>query len=204
MENYLKTEHGIIAQIVRKPKIYNSNYFDYYLKIKEQTIQISYLRLGFILGALKKAPCNILDIGYGIGSFLSTAKKIIPQCYGYDITTLNVPEGCTRVENIFKDKYELVCFFDSLEHMENINVIKNIKCDYMCISTPWCTYISDDWFKTWKHHKPDEHLWYFDDISLKKFMDSIGFDCIAINNLEDTIRVDKNSPNILTGIFKRK
>jgi hypothetical protein len=43
--------------------------------------------------------------------------------------------------------------------MEDIEFVKDLKCHYVCISLPWCHYFSDEWFETWKHRKPNEHLW---------------------------------------------
>ena len=58
--------------------------------------------------------------------------------------------------------------------------------------------------ETWKHRKPDEHLWHFDEKSLQNFMTRMGYETINICNLEDLTR-HNNQPyqNILTGLFKK-
>ena len=58
----------------------------------------------------------------------------------------------------------------------------------------------------WKHRKPNEHLFHFDENSLKNFMNSCGYKLIEISNIEDEVRTryDKDLPNILTGIFKNE
>jgi SAM-dependent methyltransferase len=205
LSNYELTQDGVITQIKRKPKTYDTNYFEYYNRMFEQTINMSYLRLGHLIGSLDKIPDSILDVGYGTGAFLSIASKTVSQCYGFDVTDIRIPVGCKRVQDITTDKYDVVCFFDSLEHMEDIEIIKQVKANYICISTPWCHYLSDEWFKNWKHHKPNEHLWYFNDKALIKFMNRMGYDCISITAVEDIIRkIHPTLPNIITGIFKRR
>lgn len=205
LENYEKTENGLIKQINRNAFSYGAKYTSKYDKYGIQKINMSYLRLGYILGSIGKVPEKILDIGYGQGHFLEVAKNIIPYCFGNDITEeCPLPEGTFFIKNIFEDFYDVVTFFDSLEHFENIYDIKNLKTNYIAISVPWCEYKGSEWFKTWKHRRPDEHLWFFNDNSLTNFMKEIGFRKINTCNIEDTIRKDPNNkPNILSGIYEK-
>jgi hypothetical protein len=81
---------------------------------------ISHLRLGYISGSIGRLPFDILDVGYGNGAFLSTCGKIIADCKGYDISTYPVPNNCSIVKDIFTEHHDVVTFFDSLEHYEEI------------------------------------------------------------------------------------
>lgn len=205
LDNYIKLENGVIKQINKNQFIYGAEYTKGYEKYGIEKNNMSYLRLGYIIGSIGKIPNKILDVGYGQGHFLNIAKDIIPHCYGSDITNeCPLPKNCLFVENIYDEFYDVVTFFDVLEHFENIYDIKNIKSEYIVISTPWCNYKNSDWFKLWKHRRPDEHLWFFNNESLKKFMKEINYEFINECNLEDTIRKDNNNqPNILTAIFKK-
>jgi hypothetical protein len=72
------------------------------------------------------------------------------------------------------------------------------------VSLPNCHYFSDEWFETWKHRRPNEHLWHFNETSLINFMNEIGYSKVNICNIEDTIRKHSHDySNILTGIFKK-
>jgi hypothetical protein len=72
------------------------------------------------------------------------------------------------------------------------------------VSLPWYHNISDEWFSTWKHRKPDEHLHHFDLSSLTNFMRSQGFRLVGHSNVEDTIRKSVSTlPNILTAVFEQ-
>lgn len=206
LENYEKLENGVIRQIDRIPFGYGAEYSGAYNKLGEIGNYMSYLRLGYLLGTINEIPTSILDVGYGNGSFLSAAATIIKSCYGSDVSdAYPVPSGVTYINDIYDGYYDVITMFDVLEHFDNIYDIKDLNCKYIFVSMPWCHYFSDEWFDTWKHRKPNEHLHHFNDKSLCAFMDEIGFDVIAISNVEDSIRkpVDENN-NILSGIFKKR
>jgi hypothetical protein len=94
--------------------------------------------------------------------------------------------------------------FDVLEHFDDIYTIKKIKTNYFIISIPECHYFSDEWFTSWKHRKPDEHIWHFNSKSLINFMNEIEFEVVCFSNVEDVIRKSNdNHSNIMTGIFKK-
>lgn len=206
LENYEKLENGVIKQINVKKIEYNFEYSNKYNKYGEKSNYLSYLRLGVLLGNIKKTPNSILDVGYGNCSFLNSAKTIIPNCYGFDISDYPISENITRVDTIFNKHYDVICFFDSLEHFDDINIIRNLDCDYIFISLPWCHYFSDEWFLNWYHRRPNEHLWHFNEESLTKFFNDIGFEKIYISNFEDSIRKNDTIheyPNILSGLFRK-
>lgn len=204
LQNYDINEDGIIYQVNKNPFDYAGSYNNYYKSIESYTSNTSYLRLGYIIGSIGRIPASVLDVGYGTGIFLKSCEEQIKERYGNDISGWNVPEGCTFVENIFEQEYDVITFFDSLEHMEDIEFVKKLKCNYVCISVPCCHYFSDEWFSEWKHRKPDEHLWHFNEKSLTKFMTRMGYKVVNVCNLEDFTR-KTNHPysNIITGIFEK-
>jgi len=174
------------------------------VKYGELPTYMGYLRLGNIIGSLRRVPTSILDVGYGDGSFLKVCSNIIPECYGYDISTYPIPEGCKQVKSFLDESYDVITFFDSLEHFEDIDFVRDLKCNAVCISVPHCHYKNDEWFKNWKHRRPNEHLWHFDKPSLKTFMHRMGYELVSYSNVEDTIRKNnKEESNILTCIFKK-
>lgn len=206
LENYEINELGIIKQknILKSLQIYDKNYVNNsYNNYGEKVSNISHLRLGYLIGSIGKVD-KILDIGYGNGNFLKIASTFIKKCYGNDISEYPLPENCEFIEDIFSQEYDVVCFFDSLEHFKNIDFVKNLKTKYIYISLPWCHNHSDEWFFNWKHRREDEHLFHFNDISLINFMQTCGFDKVNISNIEDVVRTPINNDfNILTGIFKK-
>ena len=205
LDNYKKLSNGVVTQVNRHPFNYGFEYSNAYNNLGSLGMQMAYLRLGYLLGNLQfERPESLLDIGYGNGDFLKAASNIIPECFGNDINNnYPLPENVKYVDSIYDRHYTVITMFDVLEHFDDIYEIKNLDCDYLYVSMPWCHYFSDEWFETWKHRKPNEHLYHFD--ALIAFMDEIGFDCKNISNIEDSIRKPTdNKKNILTGFFKRR
>jgi len=205
LENYRKDELGVIHQIKSEKYDYNRDYVNNsYNTYGELPRLISYLRLGNIIGSIGKHPTSILDVGYGNGDFLKLCSEVISKCYGNDISGYSIPNKCTFVDNIFQREYDVITFFDVLEHFEEINFVSRLHCKYIVVSVPWCHYFSDEWFENWKHRREDIHLHHFNDVSLVNFMRKNNFRCISLTNVEDIIRkpVDKNK-NILTGVFEK-
>lgn len=206
IENYEILESGVIRQksILNKIKTYDYDYVNNsYNQYGEKGSQMAGLRLGYLVSKLGYWPKSILDVGYGNGDFLKVCKNKI-ESYGNDISGYLVPEGVTFVEDIFESHYDVICFFDVLEHFEKIDFVQNLKCDYIFLSLPWCHNFDDDWFLNWKHRRPDEHLWHFNESSVKSFFEKMGYEMIDYSNIEDLIRVsNEDYPNILTCILKK-
>ena len=205
LENYEKLSNGVIKQICYSPFSYNESYVKTrYDSYNELTNYMSYLRYGFIVGSINRDPKSILDVGYGNGSFLKVCSKTVPKCYGYDVSDYPIPESCFKIDTLTLP-VDVITFFDSLEHFDDISIVNSLKCNYICISVPECHYISDEWFMNWKHRRPDEHLWHFNLESLNNFMNECGFSLVTYSNIEDIIRTPSSEySNILTAIFKNK
>ena len=203
LENYAKDKNGVIYQINRKPFDYDGAYIQEAYG-QAPVAEMSFLRLGHLIGSIGHVPSSLLDVGYGKGDFLKAASRIIPNVSGYDVPPAYPVDGVRVVDNIYAEQYEVVTFFDSLEHFDDIYKINDLRCNYICISLPWCHYFSDEWFSRWKHRKPNEHLWHFDDAALKRFFANLGYEAISTCNVEDAIRrPDGDWKNILSGVFKR-
>jgi hypothetical protein len=207
MDNYEVLPNGIIKQKVVSKIAYDYNYSNKYNQYGEKGNYLSYLRYGVLLGVLKRTPENIVDIGYGNGSFLNVCKENIKHVYGCDISDYPVPQGCTKITMSDISNIDVTCFFDSLEHFEDISIVKGLDTKYIFISVPWCHNLSTEWFMNWYHRRENEHLYHFNDISIVKFFDEMGYDCIYKGCFEDIIR--KNStlgglPNILSCVFVKR
>jgi len=205
--NYNTLENGVIKQVNYKKISYNIDYSNKYNHYGEKSNYLSYLRLGVLLGALNRTPESILDVGYGNGAFLKSAKNIINHCAGLDISGFPLPEDIHIETSLFHNHYDVICFFDSLEHFDNINIIDKLDCNYVFISVPWCHNYSPSWFMNWYHRRPNEHLWHFNDKSLIAFFQENGYEKIYMSNYEDTIRKNvscEGHPNILSALFKKK
>lgn len=207
-ENYEYVEHGIIKQSVVEKVEYNYDYSNKYNSYGEKGNYLGFLRLGILIGAMERVPLSVMDVGYGNGSFLSACKTLVKEeCYGCDLhNTYPLPDGCSFVGDIFSKRVDVITFFDSLEHFDDIFIIDRLQTDYIMISVPWCHNVSSEWFMDWVHRRPNEHLWHFDADSLVSFFSSYGYTCIHLSNSEDAIRkreTHNGLPNILTCVFKK-
>lgn len=206
IHNYKVNQDGVIEQIHKEIFKYDEEYSDSRYSIFQDRGNILNLRLGYVIGSIGKIPPSLLDVGYGNGDFLQACKGLIPNLYGNDIQpAYPLQEGISFVENITDVEVEVVTFFDSLEHFHDIEWVKDLKCKYVIISLPWCTNGEDDvWFTNWKHRKPNEHIYHFNEHSLQAFMERQGYELLNYCNIEDKIRIDPSlHPNILTACFKK-
>ncbi len=205
VENYITLYNGVIKQKNVVKKEYDVSYIENsYNTYGDLGLRMSYLRYGFMIGSLGFIPEKIIDVGYGNGDFLSVCQNTIKKCYGYDVSGYKIPDGCLFTDSM-DIEVDVITFFDSLEHFDDISFVKNLKTKYILISVPWCHNFSDEWLLTWKHLRPNEHIYHFSEISLKNFMVENGFELINFVNLEDNIRKNKSTEkNILTAIFKKK
>jgi hypothetical protein len=210
LEGYTRLDNGVIRQdrIFEQQKQYDHQYVDArYNSYGDLSKRMSYLRLGFLLGTIGFLPNSILDVGYGNGDFLSVCSDTIKDCYGNDISGYPLPDRCYFIDDITDRYFDVITFFDVLEHFDDPTIIEELDCSYIMISVPWCHWRGDQddqWFANWKHRRPDEHLWHFNNLSLVKFFAECGYSLVSLCSIEDIIRKPETPlPNILTGIFKK-
>ena len=206
LDNYEQLSNGVIKQksFFVKKREYNLDYIKKrYDSYGEASIRMSFLRLGFIKGVISTELHKILDVGYGNGDFLSYSEGAFEDRCGFDINSYPIPKGCRFVDDIYLESFDLVCFFDALEHLDDIYDIQKLKTKYICVSVPECHYLSDHWFENWKHRRPDEHLWHFNEESLTNFMRELSYNLLASSHVEDIIRKSPEPNNILTCIFEK-
>ena len=204
--SYFIDDIGIIHQRDPQPIDYNEEYIDTYRtpEYEENSRLLSAIRLAFVTGAIGKNPVSIMDVGYGVGDFLKMCKNVVMERKGFDVTGVPVPEGCRQSE-IISDYAEVVTMWDVLEHFPSLNEVESLKCKYIAISLPWCHKDKGlEWFESWKHRKPNEHLHHFNASSLITFMNGKGYKLLSVSNLEDKIRrPTTGEPNILSTVFEK-
>jgi len=209
LENYHLDEFGVIHQTDFEPIEYDEDYLTYYENLSDRTIKLGYQRMGWLLGYLKRIPDSVLEIGYGIGSFIEAAKiNGVPNCAGCDIKQFPLPDGVRFLdwESALAEQWDLVAMYDVLEHIPDLGFLSKIKCNYMAIAVPLSRWkeLGDDWFRDWRMRLPNEHLHHFDKESLVKLMKHHGFECVDVNYFEDGMRLreGETGPNILSAFFK--
>lgn len=204
MEIYETDKYGIIHQ--KEHNKFIKDYGEERNRYGEISNYLSYLRLGFIQGIIDTTNCkSILDAGFGNGDFLRACQHHFDICAGYDLFYDYLPKNCIKQEYLLEKYYDIITFFDSLEHFEDIDFIDKLKCKYVVISVPNCISSDIDWFMNWKHRRPDEHLHHFSEQALTSFLTDNGYNIVKVSYFEDSIRKDLNLPNnILTVVGQKR
>lgn len=220
IDNYKYDQNGVFQQIQKEEFVYDESYVELYdsPEYKMNATSLSKTRLHFLMFCMDKYDSDhnkylnmrLLDFGCGNGNFLISNelhRKIHSmEFFGYDLYEKHHDQKNYKfIDSPFDKRWDIVCFWDSLEHLKDpYDTVKKLDSKYVAVSLPWLP-INLNKFDEWKHKKPDEHLHHFNQESLIKFFDSLGYDCICVSNIEDTIRKsDINKPNILTGVFVKR
>ena len=210
LENYHLDEFGIIHQTAWEPKVYDREYLSYYEGLHDRTIKLGYQRLGWVLGLLRRRPASVLEIGYGMGTFLEAAALAgVPECAGYDVARYPLPAHCVFVEweATLARAWAVTALFDVLEHIPDLSFLGRLRTGSLAVAVPYCRWreLGDDWFRGWRMRLPDEHLHHFDPESLCALLNHHGYRCVDLNTFEDGLRLreGESGPNILCGFFLR-
>lgn len=171
--------------------------------------EMSEVRWRFIQSHLA-LPSNskVLDIGYGNGAFLKRAREASMDIYGIDVHTEDF--GIPTIDFDTRLRFDLVCFFDSLEHFANFEPIFRLRADAAIISIPNRPDTILESPRSWRHFKPGEHLHYFSANSLDRIMRRWGYTHKLTEGFpEDALRGKllinrKLSDNIYTAIYTRE
>ena len=206
--NYkIEESTGILKQIkIVNPIQYNPEYVnERYNSYGELGKRMSFLRLGFIIGAIGDNIKSLCDVGYGNGDFLYTCQEYgISKLTGVDVSGYKLTDDIEQLKEIPTDKqFDVVCFFDSLEHFHSLDFLANIKTKHFYISFPECHYCNDndrDKFIDWKHRREDEHIYHFSKKTIMELFNKLGYKLIAFSCLEDTIRKSTYKDNELWNI----
>lgn len=211
----MKTPFGyerdpISGAIVAKDRTVTMRYDHDYVAKYEALPEEAMSRVRFrTLNALPFDPASICDIGCGTGAFLKYSWWRRPEWdfAAFDVSGYPLPDYIERAEDWQTRPFDVLTFFDSLEHFPSLDFIATIRARSVVVSLPWCHYdsLGDEWFAAWKHRKPGEHIWHFDHLTLPALFAHHGYGLVKLGNPEDEIRRgDGARPNILTAVFARR
>lgn len=198
---------GVINQLDHRPYKYNNDYAAIYDRPEyvQQSEILQAMRLGFVCAAHGREIISLTDCGYGNGAFIKFAKQYIRYVYGFDVTGIPI-DGAYIVPELVKS--DVLCFWDTLEHIPDLSFLTRLPHETICISLPFCHLITEgvQWFsEKYKHIKPDEHIHHFTPWSLAATMGKYGWNEIARSFHEDVVRKSAHGlQNIITMAFKRK
>lgn len=168
---------------------YDTNYFYNMLRMYAPSAkQICEARWKFVAEAEAQ---TVLDYGSGCGFF----KAFAPE--GVLVDTLDLmPVPQTGIKRF---KYDLITFWDVLEHIPNLMEMRTIfdMTGWIAVTVPIKP--ADLAWKDYKHFKPGEHIHHFQEDYLCAVMDLFGFNLVKSGTPECP-------PRSMIGsfLFKRK
>ena len=171
---------------------YDLKYYEKMLRQNSKTAEkICNIRWKFVDEVLTKNDNVVLDYGSGVGWF----KAFAPDKASVDTHDI----GCFPQTGINRHEYDLITFFDVIEHIESFSDIKSIisRTKYVAATIPIVP--KDKNLEDWKHFKPYEHLHYFNEKEFISLFKYIGFELIKKGTPECPPRKD-----VVSFLFKQK
>lgn len=152
-----------------KPNMYDIDYIENMLRMYSKTAEdICRRRWKFVKECHAE---TVLDYGCGCGWFRCWRPKDV-KVDSFDINKSALQTGIRR------GTYDVLCFFDVLEHLPNFTAIKDLlmKAKYVAVAVPIKP--DDIDLRDWYHFKPDEHLQVFTEETIEAIFDGYGFQLI--------------------------
>lgn len=188
-------DYGVLSQF---PGIgaYDDAYFDKYQKYAHSRLgeDLNKVRLELVLAQTRKDDV-IMDIGVGCGQFVASRMGTV----GYDVNPKAVE--WLHQHHCFLDPYKSfvsgMTFWDSFEHIEEPRLLLERCGMHVFMSIP--IFENREHVLRSKHFRPDEHMWYFTEIGLLRYMSRQGFELKWVGDPESKL----GREDILTFHFKR-
>lgn len=173
---------------------YDVAYFNKYAEMAKTEIGVS-LNVARVNLVNKYTNDEVIDVGIGCGTFIESRENT----KGFDVNPAGIK--WLHKNKKYKDPYygcNHATFWDSLEHIENPELLLEKISGYVFVSIP--IFISHADVLLSKHYRKDEHFWYFTDKGFKYFMDINGFDFIESNKMETLL----GRESIGTYVFRKR
>lgn len=190
------TEHGLGVYNSSESFDYGSGYWEQYREWADTPMghRLLACRLDMLRkhhpGTMEKSAC--VDIGIGSGAFVERV-----DCLGYDVMPQAKAWLAGRDASWHADDVDVMCFWDSFEHIEDPWALLACCNETVLMSMP--IYETSEHCLRSKHLKPGEHLWYFTSHGLIDSMRVFGWKCVDINDGE----TKAGREDILSFAFKR-
>jgi hypothetical protein len=156
---------------------YDQEYFDKYKGYAETTMgeKLTAERVAFVGNHYSG---ELVDVGIGSGHFIQRRGK----ARGYDVSS--VGKKWLRERGLWCDiyrgeKFAALTFWDSLEHIKDIDLAVSKASRYVFLSIP--IFDDSEHVLRSKHFRKDEHFWYFTHKGLVAWFLERGFimiDCV--------------------------
>ena len=171
-------------------RVYDQSYFDKYVGYAgtEMGKKINEFRVA-LLSSVWLPKDRVLDVGIGCGSFVSAARGAGIECCGYDCNPAARRWLAEREwEGKLTEGFQVVTFWDSLEHMEDPWQALRSVGRVALVSLPVAA-DGESWLRS-KHFRKDEHRWYWNKVGFERFASSCGFRVEGVSDQESKLGRD--------------
>lgn len=180
-------------------------YDNTYVAQPRTTEQMAFMRLGWLAAhidydALRKF--QVVDIGSGRGVMLPAFSRVCRSVKNYDLAGPSISKA-----ELESTHWDLVILNDVLEHYDNIDELFNLSWRYALISFPETPRVASfDELKTWRHFRPNEHIYHLHEVGMREWAEKMGADVVNANNFEDILRTrwSPDTTNITTMFLRRR
>jgi hypothetical protein len=166
---------------------YNLGYYENMLRMYSATAEkINKIRWEWIRSHCN--PLTVLDYGCGVGWF----RAFRPET-GLTVNTFDIGEFPQT--GIRLSEYDLICFWDVLEHLPSFDVIEELldKAQYVAATVPIVPERRSFDLRKWKHFKPGEHLHYWTSEMVIDMFEAYGYKLVTTGTPECPPRQDVHS-----------
>lgn len=188
---------GLISSDIKPDTtLYDKSYYRKYERYADTPLGKKILNYRLKIVRAIHVPTSLLDYGCGVGEFHNAYGN---GAEGFDIN----PFGgfCNTSPLLYF--HMIVTFWDSFEHTkEPIRLIKGFNPKYIFISTPcYDDYINGSKLENivnWHHYYPGEHVYYFNEVSLRTLLNKCGYNIVYKGFGESEYRKSGGEKNIIT------
>jgi hypothetical protein len=198
---FTRTEYGFWRQ--DEPAAFD--YTEEYTESQSTNDAMAHMRLGWIGAFLNYEAltnASVVDIGAGNGSMVKCLRDKVGYAAAYDV----VGDSISKSE-LMETEWDLVIMSDVLEHMEELEFLQELQWKHMYLSFPE-TPVVEKWedLKTWRHFKPNEHLWMLNSVGMCRYCFDHGILVLGSAYFEDLIRTrwDPTLSNIASLMLEKK
>lgn len=175
---------------------YDGSYFDKYRKLADTPMGHALTDLRVKLVNQYYRGVDIIDVGIGSGQFVKSCE----YAKGYDVNPVGIRwlESEGLYADMYAGKHDVMTFWDSLEHIDDISKAVSMVERYAFVSLP--IFESESDVLGSKHFRPSEHIHYFTVSGIIRRFEKEGFTCLEYNQHESNL----GREGIGTFVFKRK
>lgn len=180
----------------REPMSYEGDYWESYVERDASPMgaALTRARMDLVKRFMDMDAHKVVDIGIGGGRFVDQM-----NCKGFDVNDRAIMwlDDRDAFHNPYWENCEAITCWDSLEHIPDPEALIGCVDKFVFVSMP--IYESAHECLNSKHYKPGEHLWYFSKRGLIEYMQTIGFECLDIDDVESRLGRD----GIYSFVFRR-